>query len=256
MIAPVLSLDGKSVKEINLPDVFETEFRPDLIQRAFLAETSRKYQPKGVDPMAGKRTSAETWGKGFGVARVRRIKGSRHPSAGRGAFAPFTVGGRRAHPPKVEKVLVERINKKEYVLALKSAIAATANRELVSKRGHRFDASTFPIIVVDEMESIQKTREVKKVLEVLGVWKDVERSREGRKIRAGRGKLRGRKYKQPVGPLIVVSGESGIMKGARNLPGVDVVTVDELSVAKLAPGGVAGRLTIWSEKAIEKLKSL
>ena len=44
------------------------------------------------------------------------------------------------------------------------------------------------------------------------------------------------------------------MKAAKNLPGVDVVTVDNLNVELLAPGTHPGRLTIWTQSAIEKLK--
>jgi len=252
----VYSLEGERLGEVELPYVFRVEPRPDLIQRAFLSEMSKKYQPKGVDPMAGKRTSAETWGKGFGVARVRRVKGSRHPSAGRGAFAPFTVGGRRAHPPKTEEVLVEKINKREYLSALKSAIACTAREELVLKRGHRFKVPEIPLIVSTELEGLKKTKEVKKVFQKLGLWPDVERAKAGRKIRAGKGKRRGRKYRKPVGPLVVVGEDRGIGLAARNLPGVDVVRVKELTVEKLAPGGVPGRLTVWSESAIRQLEEI
>lgn len=252
----IYSLDGKLAGEIQPPPVFSTEIRPDLIRRAFLSEVSRTFQPKGVDPMAGKRTSAETWGKGFGVARVRRVKGSRYPAAGRGAFAPFTVGGRRTHPPRPEERMVEKINKKEYLLALKSAIASTSNKDLVLARGHQFKSSELPLVVVREFEGLKKTSEVKGVLQKLGVWLDVERAKKGTKIRAGKGKRRGRRYREPRGPLIVVAEDRGIGLGARNLPGVEVVKVKELNVEKLAPGGVPGRLTIWSEPAIQALEAL
>ncbi|MCD6241085.1 50S ribosomal protein L4, partial [Candidatus Bathyarchaeota archaeon] len=68
------------------------------------------------------------------------------------------------------------------------------------------------------------------------------------------GKMRGRRYKQAKGPLIIVSESNGIMKAAKNLPGVDVVTVDNLNVELLAPGTHPGRLTVWTQSAIEKLK--
>ncbi len=99
MKVQVLSLDAKSVEEIDLPDVFETAVRPDVIKRAVLSAQSARIQPWGPDTMAGKRTSAETWGKGFGTTRIRRVKGTKYPASGMGAFAPHAVGGRRAHPP-------------------------------------------------------------------------------------------------------------------------------------------------------------
>ncbi|MFN4133139.1 MAG: 50S ribosomal protein L4, partial [Candidatus Hadarchaeales archaeon] len=244
MKAKVLSLEGQQISEIELPKVFETEFRPDVIKRAVLAAQSARIQPWAPDEMAGKRTSAETWGKGFGVARVRRVKGTRHPAAGRGAFAPFTVGGRRAHPPRVEKKLVEEINKKERRLAIRSAIAATRDEELVKKRGHLWRGEIeFPIVVSDEIEKITKTAELRDVLKKLGVWEDVERAGE-KKVRAGRGKMRGRRYRRKVGPLLVVGDSKNLRKSAGNLPGVDVCSVHLLNAEKLAPGGVAGRLTI------------
>ncbi|MEM2878619.1 MAG: 50S ribosomal protein L4 [Candidatus Hadarchaeales archaeon] len=254
MKVKVLSLDGNPVEEIELPQVFETEVRGDLIRRAILSAQSARIQPWGTDEMAGKRTSAETWGKGFGVSRVRRVKGTRYPASGMGAFNPHTVGGRRAHPPKTEKVLKEKINKKERKLAMMSAISATAQRRIISSRGHAIEGiSQLPIVVTDELETVDRTEQVRKTLEKIGAWKDITRVQEGKKVRAGRGKMRGRRYRSKIGPLIVISQDRGISKGAGNLPGVDVVGVRRLSTEMLAPGGRPGRLTIWTKGAIEKL---
>ena len=82
------------------------------------------------------------------------------------------------------------------------------------------------------------------------------RAKKGRKVRAGKGKMRGRKMKKTVGPLIVVAEDEGIKKAARNMPGVDVETVDSLNVELMAPGTHPGRLTIWTRSAIEQLKKL
>lgn len=250
----VYSLEGKPVEEIDLPPIFGEEIRPDLIKRAVISAQTARIQPWGADMMAGKRTSAHTWGKGHGVARVQRVKGSRSPAAGLGAFSPQTVGGRRAHPPKVEKILHERINKKERRLAIRSAIAATKEKKLVESRGHVVQKiSELPIVVTDDAEEIKKTKQAKELLERLGVWPDVERVINSRKVRAGRGKMRGRRYRQAVGPLIVISQERGIELGAGNLPGVDVVKVEALGAEYLAPGGVPGRLAIWTKSAVQKL---
>lgn len=250
----VYSLDGKPVEEIELPPIFEEEVRPDIIRRAVISAQTARLQPWGADTMAGKRTSAETWGKGHGVARVRRVKGSRNPAAGQGAFAPFTVGGRRTHPPKVERVLQERINKKERRLAVRSAIAATKEKRLVSSRGHVVSGvAELPLVVSDELEGIKKVKQAREVLQRLGVWQDIERVIKSRKVRAGRGKMRGRRYRQAVGPLIVVAQGRGIKLGASNLPGVEVTTVSNLNAERLAPGGVPGRLTVWTKSAVQKL---
>jgi large subunit ribosomal protein L4e len=250
----VYSIKGKKKGTIELPNVFEEDFRPDLIKRAVVSIQTARYQPKGVDWMAGKRTSAESWGPGHGVSRIPRVKGHRHHAAGRGAFAPQAVGGRSAHPPVVAKKILKKINSKEKRKALASAIAASAKRELVEKRGHLIEnVPHIPLIVEDKLESLKTAKETKETFIKLGIWDDILRAKE-RKIRAGKGKMRGRKYKKKKSALIVVSEDRGIKTGARNHPGVDIVTVRELGVEHLAPGTHAGRLTLYTESAIRELE--
>ncbi|AIF68782.1 50S ribosomal protein L4 [Palaeococcus pacificus DY20341] len=249
----VYSLNGEPIEEIELPKVFQTPFRPDLIRRAVIASWTHRIQPWGTDPMAGKRTSAESIGKGHGMARVKRMKTAPRFAA----FVPFARGGRRAHPPKVEKIIREEINKKERRLALMSAIAATANADLVKARGHIIDGlPQVPLVVDDELEKVFKTAQTREIFKKLGVWEDIERAKKNTKIRAGKGKMRGRRYKKGKGPLIVVAKNEGIIQGARNHPGVDVVLVDNLGVEFLAPGTHPGRLTIWTKGAIERLREI
>ncbi len=249
-MAEVYDLDGKVVKEIKEPAIFNFEFRPDLIKKAVLAIQSHRRQPYGVKRLAGLDSSAENWGPGYGVARVPRIKTGR-----RAAIVPQAVGGRRAHPPKVEKKYYEKINRKEKRMALFSAISATANKDIVIKRGHVFEGN-LPKIVVDEFQQIEKTKEVVEVLKALGIYGDIKRAEKGRKIRAGKGKMRGRRYKTRKSLLIVVGEDKGILYGARNLPGVDVTSVKDLNVELLAPGTHPGRLTLWTESAISHLEGL
>ncbi|MCS7124231.1 MAG: 50S ribosomal protein L4 [Candidatus Bathyarchaeota archaeon] len=249
----VFDLDGKPVEKIKLPPIFETPIRPDVIKRAVLAIQSTRFQPKGRDPMAGKRTTAESRGVGLGLARIPRIKG---PTA-RAAFAPGTVGGRLAHPPTPEKKIVKKIPKKEKRLALFSAIAATASKEIVASRGHALEGvPQIPLVVVDELEGLKKTKDVEEALIKLGVLADLYRVRESAKVRAGKGKLRGRRTKQAVGPLIVVAKDNGVGEAARNIPGVDVVLAKDLNAEVLAPGTHPGRLTVWTKGAIEILDKM
>jgi large subunit ribosomal protein L4e len=251
--AKIFNLKGKSTTKTTLPTAFSTPLRPDVVKRAVLAIQSRRRQPQGRDPMAGKRTSAESRGTGMGMARIPRIKGG----GGTAAFAPGTVGGRQAHPPKAETKIVKRIPKKEARLALLSAIAATASKETVAQRGHEVeDVPQFPMIVTDEMEALTKTKEVEDVLLSLGVMLDIYRVKDSRGIRAGKGKHRGRKMKQAVGPLIVVAENRGITEAASNIPGLDVVTVKNLNTELLAPGTHMGRLTLWTNGAVEQLDKL
>ena len=251
----VNTLNEGEGRKIDLPSVFQSDVRPDIIKKAVLSAQSSRIQPKGTNPRAGMETTAETPEKGSGQTRVRRIKGRRYHAAGRGAWAPFTYGGRRAHPPKSEEERGEGINKKEKNLAIRSAIAATKDIDTVSSRGHNVGGiEILPLIVDDGIEELKKTREVKDLMEELGVWEDVKRVKDGRTIRAGKGKARGRSYKKKVGPLLVVGEDKGIVRASRNIPGVDVVLPDQINTEVLAPGGVPGRLTIWTESAIEEVE--
>ncbi len=262
--APVYSIDGIQVGTIELPDIFEEEVRPDLIKRAVLSIISARRQPYGSMKMAGRLYTAEyvgmrrlpPWRRTINVGRARlpRTKDRGELIFGRVANVPQAVGGPRAHPPKVEKVWKEKINKKEKVKAIISAIAATAVKELVEKRGHIIDkVKHIPLIVEDKLEEISSTKELKTALKKLGVWDDVMRAYKKTRIRAGKGKRRGRVKKVPKSVLIVVSKNKGIYKAARNLPGVDVVEARNLNAELLAPGTHPGRLTIWTVSAIKEL---
>ncbi len=249
----IFNLEGKPIGKTELPLVFGSPLRPDVIKRAVLAIQSSRFQPQGRNPMAGKRTTAESRGTGSGQARIPRKKGQ----TGRAAFAPGTVGGRAGHPPTSEKRIVKRISKKEKKLALRSAIAATAVKELISARGHSIeDVPEIPLVVVDEFERLRKTKDVEETLIRLGVLSDIYRVKVSRKVRAGKGKRRGRKMRQAVGPLLVVADDAGIGEAAKNIPGVDVTTVSNLNAELLAPGTHPGRLTIWTNSAIGKLNEL
>ncbi len=251
--AEIFDLQGKATGKIDLPKIFSTPLRPDVIKRAVLAIQSNRLQPQGRDPMAGKRTTAESRGTGSGIARVPRVKGG----SGRAAFAPSTVKGRQPHPPRAEKIIVKNIPKKEAKLALISAIAATAVKEVVAKRGHKIDAVLgLPLIVDNSFEGLTRAKEVEEVFSKLGFDSELTRVKESRAVRAGKGKHRGRKMKQAVGPLIVVVDGKSLLSAASNIPGVEVTTVTTLNTEMLAPGTHPGRLTVWTNGAIEKLSTL
>ncbi|MFY1642833.1 50S ribosomal protein L4 [Methanoculleus bourgensis] len=246
MKAQVRTLTGEIAHDVDLPEIFNEEYRPDLIKRAVLALQSTRFQPHGTDPYAGMRTSAESWGSGRGVAQVPRIKNS-----SKVARVPQATGGRAAHPPKVAKVLVKEINRKEKQKALRSAIAASTSPDLVRERGHLFEGD-LPLVLEDRFEEITRTGDVIAALSALGIYADVERAKASRKVRAGRGTMRGRRYKQRKSVLIVTGNEP--LRAARNLAGVDAVTVNQLNTELLAPGTHAGRLTVWTESAIRRLE--
>jgi len=249
----IFDLEGNPGGTTSLRKIFQTSIRPDVIKRAVLSIQSSRIQPQGRDPMAGKRTSAESRGTGMGISRIPRVKGG----GGKAGFAPSTVGGRQPHPPKSEKKIRKKIPRKEAHFALCSAIAATASKENVVSRGHKIDSvSQLPIILTNSIEELSKTNEVETMLTSLGLSSEINRVRESRKIRAGKGKRRGRKMKQAIGPLIVISENKGISKAANNIPGLDVVELKNLNTEMLAPGTCPGRLTLWSIGAFTQLDKI
>jgi len=247
MHATIYDLYGEESGSLDLPEVFGTQFRPDLIKRAVGVAQANAKQDYGADELAGLRTSAESPGSGRGMAHVPRTNGQ-------AARVPQAVGGRKAHPPKAEKDQGKEINDKERKLAFRSAVAATVDADAVDERGHEFeDDLDLPVVVSDDFEDLEKTKEVVSFLEGLGAYADVERADEGRSVRAGQGKLRGRKYQTPTSILFVTSSDAGPSKAARNLAGVDVATAANVDVEDLAPGTAAGRLTVWTESAVEEV---
>jgi len=249
----IFGLDGKAVGRLKVPKVFKTPLRPDVIKRAVVAIQSRRFQPQGRDPLAGKRRSVESLGAGHGLSRFPRLRAGGQ----RAVYVVGTVGGRIANPPVAEKKTAKGLPRKEMRLALRSALAATASKETVASRGHiAEDVRDFPLVVVDDIQDLKKTSEVEKAFIKLGVWPDIYRVRESFKERAGKGKRRGRRTKHAVGPLLVVAENKGVAQAARNLPGVGVSTVSNLNAELLAPGTHPGRLTIWTKSAFEKLDEI
>jgi len=250
---PVYSVTGDKSGEVDLPPVFEVPVRRDLIERSFWAEFTHALQPKGTDPMAGMRTSAESFGVGMGIARLARVKGRGYSRAGQAAGVAGVLKGRKPHPPRVDKVIYKRLNVKERRLATASAIAATSVLDLVRARGHAIpDSIEVPVVVSDELESLSRLKDLRALLEKLGLWADVERI-ANRSDRGGKASWRGRAQRGGKSILLVVSSDRGISRAAGNLPGVDVVLAKDVSVLDLAPGGRPGRLTVWSTAALRSL---
>jgi len=257
----VYSIEGKELKDIELPEQFQEPYHPNLIRRAVLASQSSKRQPYGAFPEAGKRASVRISKRrrdyrtsyGHGISRTpRKVTWHRGRQFGWvGAFSPNTTKGRRSHPPKAEKIWPQKLNKKELDKALCSALAATLTRHLVESRNHQLPQN-YPFLLEPKFESLNKTKEVLKVLENLGL--EAELSRASKKnIRAGRGKNRARPYHKKTGPLIVVSSSCPLQKAATNIPGIDIAEVNNLHPELLAPGTHAGRLTLYTQPALERM---
>ncbi len=263
MKSTIYSIKGQKKSQIELPIQFSTKIRTDLIKRAVIAIQNNSRQRYGADPLAGTKQGDATpkrrrkYGTtyGYGVSRVKRKvlwhRGSRFGWAG--AFVANAIGGRRAFPPKAEKDYSQKLNKKERRLAICSAIAATGNKDSIEKRTSTASKiSEFPIILESKFETLSKTKQVRELLEKLGLKDELERVSK-RKVRPGIAKLRGRKYKTKKGILFIVSKKCELQKAAKNLPGSDVAVVSDLNAKTLAPGAQPGRIAVWTESAIEEL---
>ena len=207
MKTEVVGMNGKPAGEVDVPGVFETQLRPDLVKRVFWLVGSHGFQPKGRDPMAGERTTAETHSPptGTGRSRIPRVKGDRYPRGGLAGGVASVVKGRLPHPPRSEKVIHLGINRKERRLATDSAIAYTANLDAVRARGHRVGKPALPLVVADDIETIEKTSELVSFLEKVDLGAELVRVDERTKRNSGKRRLRGRAFWGGVGPLIVVS---------------------------------------------------
>ncbi len=249
--ADVLLLDGRTKGKIILPGIFDSEVRPELIQRAVLAENTMALQPQGHFLLAGMQTTARYYGRMNSYRSGRHMGVAIRPKQKLGGGVqgqvrriPSAKKGKRAHPHLIEKTLMEQINKKEYQKALASAVSAT---------GAANNKQSKPIVVTDEIESIKKTKDMMKVFSSLNLGSKIEESSQKVRIRKGlRRSSKTKHYKKSV--LLVIGKEGSALKAAGNIAGVDACTVSNITANLLAPGGVPGRTTVWSERAIKGIE--
>jgi len=94
------------------------------------------------------------------------------------------------------------------------------------------------LVVEDRIESYEKTKDAVQFLQRFGVYEDVQKVVDSKVLRAGKGKMRNRRYRVRRGPLVVYANEnSKLVQAFRNIPGVEVANVNRLSLSQLAPGG-------------------
>jgi len=160
-------------------------------------------------------------------------------------------------PNKVWRRWHKKINLNQRRFAAASAIAATALPALVEARGHRVGhIQEIPVVVDDGIQSFKKTKDAVRLLKQLGLYEDVLKSKNSRKIRSGIGKIRNRRHVHRRGPLVIYEKDEGISRAFRNLSGVNYARVDALDLLQLAPGGHLGRLVIWPQSAFKKLDDI
>lgn len=242
---------------IHLPAVFRAPIRPDIVNFVHDQVAKNRRQPYAVSAKAGHQTSAESWGTGRAVARIPRVRGGGTHRSGQAAFGNMCRGGHMYSPTKVWRRWHRKINVTQKRYAIASAIAASGVPSLVLSRGHDISKiPEVPCVISDKVEEVKKTKDAVAFLRRLHAWDDVEKVKNSRRYRAGKGKMRNRRWRHKKGPLIIYNKDNGIVKAFRNIPGIEFVQVDRLGILKLAPGGHLGRFVIWTESAFRKLDDI
>jgi large subunit ribosomal protein L4e len=200
---------------------------------------------------------------GRAVARIPRVSGGGTHRAGQAAFGNQCRSGRMFAPTKVWRKWHQKINLGQKRFATASAIAASSSAALLLARGHHISAIPEVPLVVSSTAfgggAIRKTSAAVGLLHAVGAGPDMEKVRASRKLRAGKGKLRGRRHKQRRGPLVVFDPEKDgkeLGRAFRNIPGVESCSVYALNLLQLAPGGHLGRFVIWTSSAFAALDSI
>jgi large subunit ribosomal protein L4e len=246
-----------------MPAVFSSPIRPDIVQQVHTGMAKNKRQPYAVSEKAGHQTSAESWGTGRAVARIPRVSGGGTHRAGQAAFGNMCRSGRMFAPTKIWRRWHIKINQGQKRYATCSALAASAAAPLLMARGHQvMSVAEVPLVIdsaVLEGASVTKTAGSVALLRAVGAGDDLDKVRGSKKLRAGKGKLRGRRHRQRRGPLVVYDPETDgreIVRGFRNIPGVEACPVTALNLLQLAPGGHLGRFVVWTSAAFKALDEI
>jgi large subunit ribosomal protein L4e len=256
-LVSVFSLEGAKTGETTLPEVMTAPMRPDIVQFVHTNMNKNHRQAYSVSPWAGKRATASSWGTGRAVARIPRVGGGGTSRSGQGAYGNMCRGGRMFAPTKTWRRWHRKINVSQKRYAVASALAASAVPALVMARGHKIDdVPEIPLVLDTSLESAKKTSAAKDILAAVGALADVEKAADSKKIRAGKGKARNRKYVLRRGPLVIYKTNDGVEQAFRNLPGVELCCVDRLNLLQLAPGGHMGRFCVWSQAALDALNEI
>eukprot|EP00933_Yihiella_yeosuensis_P035454 TRINITY_DN28_c0_g1_i6.p1 TRINITY_DN28_c0_g1~~TRINITY_DN28_c0_g1_i6.p1 ORF type:complete len:434 (+),score=119.80 TRINITY_DN28_c0_g1_i6:78-1304(+) len=242
---------------VPMPTVLSSPLRPDLVREVHMNMSKNSRQAYAVKHKVGYETAAESWGTGRAVARIPRAPGGGTHRAGQATFGNQARGGGMFNPTTVWRRWHRRVNVTQKRHAVATALAASSLPALVMARGHRIgEVSELPLVVSDGLESITKTKQAVEALKNLGCGDDLQKVLDSKKIRAGQGKARNRRYRMRRGPLVVYNEDNGITRALRNIPGVDATSVENLKLLQLAPGGSIGRFVIFTEGAFKKLSEI
>jgi large subunit ribosomal protein L4e len=260
MKAKVLDLTGKEKSSIEMPKEFEAAVREDIVAKVL--EAKKRQQPYSPSPVAGKQHSAKgkivhrrhVWRSGYGrgASRVPRKIFSQRGSQfnWEAAEVPFARGGMRAHPPKVAHFMKTlKVNKKELKIAFESSLSATANPKYVFNKYSRVNNEKLQVpFIVSGLEKAKAKELLQGLNKILGneLYNVAIKKKS---VRAGKGKMRGRKYKSNAGMLLVVGNKENVKTKS-----FEVKQVRELGTTDLAKGGL-GRLTVYTENAIKDIQT-
>lgn len=248
--------EDKVVGTCPLPAVFTAPIRHDIVQFVHTNMAKNSRQAYAVNRLSGMKHSAESWGTGRAVARIPRIGGGGTSTSGAGAFGNMCRGGRMFAPTKIFRRWHRKINLHQKRFAVVSALAASSLPSLVMSRGHKIEnVAEVPLVVEDAVQAFEKTKEAMAFLKAIGAIDDVNRVNDSREIRAGRGKMRNRRYVARRGPMLVMPDNKGT-RAFRNIFGLDLANVNALNLLHLAPGGHVGRFIIWTKSAFAKLDNI
>jgi len=246
-------------KQIPLPGVYSAPVRPDLVNFVHTQIAKNRRQAYAVDAeRAGMQTAASSWGTGRAVSRIPRVPGQGTNRSGQGAFGNMCRKGRMFAPTRIWRRWHRKVSVNQRRYAVASAVAASGITPLVMARGHRVsNVPELPLVISAEANKVEKTKDAVQLLSRFGLAEDVDKVKESTTLRAGKGKMRGRRYVSRLGPLLVFSDRTAKIRNAvRNIQGLDTCHVADLNLLQLAPGGHMGRLVVWTADAFEKLDSL
>jgi large subunit ribosomal protein L4e len=255
----ILDINGKKKSEITT-NLFEEPIREDLIFKVI--ESERSKHPNAPRFEAGMARSASgiqrkrrhVWktDRGRGLSRIpRKIMWRRGTQfSWEGAIIPSAKGGRRAHPPK-KSIILKKINKKELIKALLSGLTYTnSDKELKKKYFSLKDKQItlkLPLVVEEKILELKTKDFLSSLKKILGDLYNI--SIKKKSIRAGIGKLRGRKYKSNSGLLLVIGKNE-----RKKIKGIEIINSNELMVTNLADNGA--RLVMFTENAIKDLEKI
>jgi len=257
----IIDANGNKSKEIST-EIFSSEIRPDIVQKIAEIERFSEKQPNAPYLWSGMQTSASgnvkhnrhVWktDRGRGTSRYpkKRMSDKGSHFVWVAAAIPGVRGGRRAHPPKVLRA-DSKINKKEMLFALKAALAMSASAEEIKKKYSSLGNAELKIklpIIVDSKITNLKAKQFFSFLEKALGENLSQIAVPQKSIRAGAGKMRGRKYKQNAGMIIVFGNKENA-----KISGVASVKAGNLKIRDLVENGA--RLAMFTEEAVKDLEN-